>query len=61
MARPSARRTLSPRVANRGLTVNSENVGNAGVLVLGTSTGYALLLVARYREELRRNATSTWL
>jgi len=39
-----------------GPTVNSESVGIVGVLVIGVSTGYALLLVARYREELRRNA-----
>jgi len=35
---------------HHGPTVNSESVGIVGVLVIGVSTGYALLLVARYRE-----------
>jgi len=37
------------------LTVNGQSGGILVVLVLGASTDYALLLVARYREELRRN------
>jgi putative drug exporter of the RND superfamily len=36
------------------LTVNGQSGGILVVLVLGASTDYALLLVARYREELRR-------
>ncbi len=36
-----------------GLTVNGQSAGILAVLVLGASIDYALLLVARYREELR--------
>ncbi len=36
------------------LTVNGQSAGILSVLVLGASIDYALLLVARYREELRR-------
>ena len=38
-----------------GLTVNGESRGILTVLVIGVGTDYALLLVARYREELRRH------
>jgi RND superfamily putative drug exporter len=38
------------------LTVNGQSRGILVVLVIGASTDYALLLVARYREELRRHA-----
>jgi RND superfamily putative drug exporter len=38
-----------------GLTVNSQSAAILTVLVFGASTDYALLLVARYREELRRH------
>jgi putative drug exporter of the RND superfamily len=41
--------------AHAGLTVNALSVGIMTVLVLGASTDYALLIVARYREELRRH------
>jgi RND superfamily putative drug exporter len=37
------------------LTVNGQSDGILVVLVIGASTDYALLLVARYREELRRH------
>jgi putative drug exporter of the RND superfamily len=42
--------------AHAGLVVNGQSAGILVVLVLGASTDYALLLVARYREELRRHS-----
>jgi putative drug exporter of the RND superfamily len=41
--------------AHAGLTVTGLSVGILYVLVFGASTDYALLIVARYREELRRH------
>ena len=38
-----------------GLTVNGQSQAILGILVIGAGTDYALLLVARYREELRRH------
>src|SRR5215470_3734279 len=43
-------------LTKHGLTVNGQSGGILIVLVLGASTDYALLLVARYREELRGHA-----
>jgi len=41
--------------AHAGLTVDALSAGILDVLVFGASTDYALLIVARYREELRRH------
>ncbi|WP_107767964.1 MMPL family transporter [Nocardioides terrigena] len=38
-----------------GLTVNGQSYAILTILVIGAGTDYALLLVARYREELRRH------
>ena len=39
-----------------GITVSGQSSGVMTILVFGVGTDYALLLVARYREELRRTA-----
>jgi len=41
--------------AHAGLVVNAQSAGILDVLVFGASTDYALLITARYREELRRH------
>ena len=39
-----------------GMVISSETTGILPVLVFGAGTDYALLLIARYREELQRHA-----
>ena len=41
--------------SDAGLTVNAQTAFILTVLVFGAGTDYALLLTARYREELRRH------
>ena len=42
-------------LARAGFTINAMTIGILSVLVFGAGTDYALLLIARYREELRRH------
>src|SRR4029077_21153802 len=51
----TAEAVLCLLAAHAGLTVNAQSAGILLVLVFGVSTDYALLIVARYREELRRH------
>ena len=43
--------------SNDLIGVNGQSQGIAAILVVGAATDYGLLLVARYREELRRHAS----
>ncbi|MEA2137438.1 MAG: putative drug exporter of the superfamily [Solirubrobacteraceae bacterium] len=50
-----ATRAIGYELTTLGVTVNGQSSSILSILVLGAGTDYALLLVARYREELRRH------
>ncbi|HVF79295.1 MAG TPA: MMPL family transporter [Solirubrobacteraceae bacterium] len=50
-----ATRAIGYGLTELGVTVNGQSSSILSILVLGVGTDYALLLVARYREELRNH------
>ncbi len=50
-----ASRSIGYLLAEVGVTINAQSSSIMSILVLGAGTDYALLLVARYREELRQH------
>jgi RND superfamily putative drug exporter len=54
-----ASRAVGFGLTEMGVTVNGQSSSILSVLVLGAGTDYALLLIARYREELRRHEDRT--
>jgi len=50
-----ASRSIGYLLSEVGVTINGQSSSIMSILVLGAGTDYALLLVARYREELRQH------